>query len=559
MSKRIPFDVQFLLESILSEDPDTMEIDDPDADRLNAKGASIIPGNYDWETNTDAVPFWIDSKNKVVVFSRLGTHGRMDNSLSSAARAVADPVIFDGDFKEKSNMGCVGMFVRDTSMTLYFFGGGINTFDDIKVYLKKSRKYLRDLVIRDGDELCGRAWIESNVVSFWNTKAEIDPVMKLMLDFMRKIKMDPTKCGYEFADSQRLYGYTELGGNVEEKDKLSPEELHALQKKKHLKKDKQDYGPEFWEKHGKKAAKGFDIAAKADAAMPALEGRIKLKDLLKENPDFVSDEHGGKIAKYFDSDAVAFFAFPEFSIMNRGGVHYDMINTLSDVHDDLDNYSENESEAKLLMDEKGFVVSNISKMLDALDRGPLHNFLKYAQWKDGERSDNSSNGSAATLGTGGFRIKSGGLAGRVWTKKKIISFWNRKEDVVKRWNEIEKMFNDLAGALGNLSEYRVDWLERDASLSTPLTPASEVSSAGSSSDGQQTFLDTLFGEKKLSDEEIKKLQARLHTMSAKEKKEVMMAMGYSNTKAAEIADKLGMTVAQFNHIMNVNEDSSNSS
>ena len=94
MKRRIPVDVQFLLESILSEDPDTMRIEVDDAEMLRAKGADILPDDYDWEDNTDAVPFWIDAKNKVVVFSRLGTHGRMDTTLTDAARSVVVSDIF---------------------------------------------------------------------------------------------------------------------------------------------------------------------------------------------------------------------------------------------------------------------------------------------------------------------------------------------------------------------------------------------------------------------------------------------------------------------------------
>lgn len=535
---RIPVDVQFLLESILSEDPDTVKIHVQDADRLNAKGANVIPGQYNWDYNKDAITFYIDEKNKVVVFSKLGTHGRMDTTLNDAARSVVVPDLFNSDFIEKSYMGCVGMFSRSTSMSLYFFGGGINNFDGVKKYLKDNRNNLRGLIIRDGIELCGRLWSENNVVSFWNKKADIAPDAKLVFDFMRTLKMDPKKCAYEFADSRGLYGYDELSGGVEEKDKLSPEELHALQAKKHLKKSKQDYGDDYWEKHGKKAAKGFEYPAKADASIPALEGHIKLKDLLKENPDFVSDEHGGKIAKYFDSDAIAFFAFQRVSILNRGGVHSDIINAIQNINEDFSNYASNASEVQYLMDEKGLILSSVDGLIDELDKGALGNYL------DNYNMDGD---------VGAFRTESGGLAGRVWTKKKIISFWNRKEDVIKRWSDIEKMFDEMNDVLGNMNDYKVDWLERDASVKTPLTPASEVTSAGSSDDKQQTFIDALFGEKKLSDEEIKKLQAKLHTLPAKEKKEIMLAMGYRNTKAADIAEKLGMTVAEFNHIMNVNE------
>lgn len=57
----------------------------------------------------------------------------------------------------------------------------------------------------------------------------------------------------------------------------------------------------------------------------------------------------------------------------------------------------------------------------------------------------------------------------------------------------------------------------------------------------------------MSSADIKAIQQKLHTLPPEQKKQALQAMGKRNVKAAEIADKLGMTVAEFNHIMNVNE------
>jgi hypothetical protein len=553
MSKRIPYDIQFLLESILTEDPDSMTVDEEDSEKLNKKGADVPDMDIHWE-DSDAVPFYIDEKEKVIVFSERNTHGRIERSLLAASNGSRDRIRFDNQFSEENFEKCVGIqsVILMPSKALYFYGLKDNTREGIRQYLVRNEKKFRYLSIRGGSasdtELSGRLWRDFNAISFWNHKKDIIPYMRLLVGFMSAIGLNPQRCVYEFIDSRRLYAFKDLGKAIEADEKLSAADIQDKLAKKHLEKNKADYDPEFWERHGKKAAKGFEYPAKADASVPALEGHIKLKDLLKENPDFVSDEHGGKIAKYFDTDAIAFFAFKEFSILNRGGVHYDMLNTMRDIYDD----GSPAHDIEYLMDEKGFLLSSSLGLIDELDDGPLGQYFKNYSADYSDETGSGSDGSSPNAGA--FRTKSGGLAGRIWTKKKIISFWNRKEDVVKRWNEIQKMFKEFEGMLGDLGEYRVDWLERDASVKTPMTPASEVSSAGSSGDKQQTFLDALFGEKKLSDEDIKKLQGRLHTMSAQEKKKVMLNMGYKNVKAADIADKLGMTVAEFNHIMHVNEE-----
>lgn len=557
---RIPFDIQFLMESILSESPDKMDITADTVDKLRKNGVNVEENVFDWDTEADAVPFYIDTETNVIVFSRLGTHGVMERALNKASNLVADSIMFKRDCVEKTHLGCPGIYVKNT-MAIYFYGLKKNGLEGIKEYLKENRKRLKHLKIRGNDnykdaiQLCGRLWHGNNIISFWNMKGEIGPVFKLVFDFMKQCGMNPTKCAYEFIDSEQVYVYNELGGKVEDKDKLSPEQIKALQRQQHLdaKAKEKLFGPEYKDKHMQKAARGFDFPAQADAAIPALEGHIKLKDLLKENPDFVKTAEAGKIANYYDGDAIAFFAYPQFSMINRGGVHRDMINTLRDVYNDIPDFLPHPDEVEYLMDDKGFIISDSKGLLDTIEHGPLGEFFDKYSADYGDDVGSGEKGSSAD--DGAFRTKSGGLAGRVWTKKKIISFWNRKEDVVKRWNEIEKMFSDFAGMLGSLDDYRVDWLERDLSQSTPLTPASEVSTSSGNEKDQTTFLDALFGDTKISDEDIKKLQARLHTMSAKEKKKLMMAMGYKNTKASDIADKLGMTVAEFNHIMNVNENS----
>jgi hypothetical protein len=573
---RLPFDIEFLLESILDESPDTIELSgnsndktkESDAARLNSLGADVpkTGGTFKWRAD-DAYAFFFDVESGVVMYAKKTTHTDMEDMLRGAAhKATGFPTTFKNMYKvfrdEFGNLAAYSYQEKeqDEHFATVSFVGLKQQGDDVETvrnYLHNNRlRFFRPLDIRGGvgdtaTVPAGRIWINKNAVSFWNSKdAIVNENFTLVEKMMSAMKLDSKKFAYEFLDTRGMFAYKELRA-ADNREKLSPEEMKKLMAVQHLdsKAKKKLAGPTYKAAHLKKAAKGFDYAARADAAVPALEGHIKLKNLLKENPDFVSTLEAGKIAQYYDADAVAFFAYPKFSALNRGGVHYDMLHTMRNIYKDLSDYVQHPDEAESLMIDDGYEISSAKGMLDTLQHGALGDYFK--NYESHHRS--SGSGSDKTEDVGAFRTQSGGLAGRIWNKKKIISFWNRKEDVIKRWNDIEKMFADFQSKLGNLSDYRVDWLERDVSRHLPLTPADQVAATTGTEKDQTSFLDKLFGDTKISDEDIKKLQARLHTMSAKEKKKVMISMGYKNTKASDIADKLGMTVAEFNHIMNVNE------
>jgi hypothetical protein len=554
---RVPFDIQFLLESILSEDPDRVYLTKNSVAKLRKDGSDVFEDTLDWDTTPDAIPFYIDQEENVVIFCKMNTHGRMERALSHAANVSIDNIMYERDCVEKTYMNCHGIYVKSgIDVAVYFYGLPKSNMEGIKEYLKENRTRLKRLKIRGtGDEseaieLCGRMWYQHSAISFWNEKANVSGLFNLVFSFMKQCGMNPSKCAYEFIDSKQMFSYKELRGNVDDKEKLSPEEIKALQSKQHLdpKAKAKLFGPEYKQKHKEKAAKRFDYPAKADASMPALEGRIKLKDLIKESPDVIISVDGKtNLAHYTSGDAIAFFAYPNFSALNPGGVHTDIMQEFQTVYDNLDQINSDPSEKKYYANriyKHGVIISNVDDMFDALSSGPLHDYIKSETW----RSDDED--------PGAFRVKSSGLGGRLWKNRKLISFWNSKEDVLKDWSYVEKMFRDNQFEIGNLEDYNVDWIERDVRGGGELTPASSISSYRSEKKddpSQLSFLDKLADEKPISKEEIKKIQQRLHTMSAQEKKSALMKLGATNTKAADIADKLGMTVAEFNHIMNVNE------
>jgi hypothetical protein len=551
MKKRIPFDIEFLLESIMTESPDRFVLGAAGVEKLEKLGIKRKEMNNSW-TDHDAYPFFIEPKDKIVIYRHNATHGSMDKILSYAARSSAKQNAFEFGYEFSNMQGDPGFTSKaHNSQDCYFHG--LN--EGVRKYLQKHKSYFKELEIRgdhtsgsggdESTELAGRIWVDKNVVSFWNEKDKVMPYMNQVYSFMKNYNMNLETALYEFIDSRGFYTYQELTGNLpDDKEKLSPEEIQALKSQKHFKKNKADYSPSFWNRQDKKAAKGFEYPAKAAAAMPALEGHIKLKDLLKESPDKVLSVDGEfKIAKYMDSDAVAFFIYPKFSAINAGGVHTDIMEILQYAHENMEYITATEEDKRDFYDmvsNRVIEISDFQAMFDSVSSGPLADFIKSGKVHDDDDP-------------GAFRIKSGGLAGRLWYRKKIISFWNNKSEVIEKWDYVERLYKDFPNKFGNIEEYKVDWLERDVRNGGPLTPASSITAGMKTDVGQTDFLDKLTGEAPIDPEEIKRIQRELHMMTPKEKKKALEKLGAKNTKTIDIANKLGMSVAEFNHIMNVNE------
>jgi hypothetical protein len=285
MKKRIPFDVQFLMESILSEDPDEVTINRDDVSYFINKGAKIKNKvSLGWK-DSDAITFYIDSSSRIVVFSDEQTHNRMEAGLNLASRFVVYPEGMKNKCEPDELHGCVGLFfLTYPDIGIYFYNLKDNTDAGLVEYLKQNRLRLKDIEIRGSEEtgktgsthakeLCGRLWKNGKVISFWNDKSKIDPYMNLILGFMRKLGLSPQEFVYEFIDVRGQIAYDELSLPIDQARKKTDAEKQELLSKKHFNKNKEDFGKEFWAKHKKMAAKGFDYPAKADAAIPALENR----------------------------------------------------------------------------------------------------------------------------------------------------------------------------------------------------------------------------------------------------------------------------------------------
>jgi hypothetical protein len=285
---RVPFDIQFLMESILSESPDKFTIAPEDQQKLKKLGIKRDVGAAYW-TESDAYPFFIEPKDKIVIYKHNSAHGRLELMLRGAEKRLDSENTFQFSYEFGHLHGDPGFVSRrDNEVSCYFHGLNASKLDDIRKYIKKHGKYFSDLEIRGGGnngveayEISGRVWVNKNAISFWNEKDKVMPYMKQVLSFMKNLNMNVEKALYEFIDSRGFYTHYELTGQLPDtKEKLSAAEKQELLAKKHLEKDKAEFGSSFWGRQGNKAAKGFDFPAKASAAMPPRENTIKLKDLI---------------------------------------------------------------------------------------------------------------------------------------------------------------------------------------------------------------------------------------------------------------------------------------
>jgi hypothetical protein len=571
---RLPFDIEFLLESILYESPDKIELSgdsndktkESDAARLNSLGAAVPKTGATFKyLSDDAYAFFFDVETGVIMYSEKNTHGSMEQMLQTASHKAT---LYAATFKNMYNIkrdvfGNISAYSYaekdmdgDDAATVGFIGlkQQGDDVETIRNYLHNNRIRFRQLNIRGNADNsatvpAGRIWAKKNAISFWNSKDEIvNENFQLVEKLMSAMKLDKTKFAYEFIDTLGLFAYSELVGNSN-KEKLSPEEIKKLLAAQHLdsKAKKKLAGSTYKADQLKKAAKGFDYAARADAAIPALEGHIKLKDLINEDPDAVVGLSGKEISEWTDADAVAFIITEKCSISYAGGIHSDIMYAMENLYIYLleSPYAKDASLQRSL-ERYGMATDNIVALRELLTKpSAFHEYLK-----NGGRSGNKRINVRTIQGT---------IFGRLWYRKKLISFWITTQKVVKNWNWVKNFFNNMHKLTGDLNDYEIDWLERSRNASmTPLTKASDVdANTGKPDANQKDFISTLFGDvkkiKSLSPEEIEKLNKKIHLLPPEKKREALLAMGYKNIKAIEIADALGMTVAEFNNIMNVNE------
>lgn len=258
-----------------------------------------------------------------------------------------------------------------------------------------------------------------------------------------------------------------------------------------------------------------------------LDIEFLMESILSENPDGIM-ANDDWLTDWRDKDARAFMIFDNFSVLTTDK-HYEIIQRFVELVK-LKEYPHNGRE---------FKVSSTPGMYKELKDGKLG---KYVQHRVKKHPENWPDKEVEI-----YRTKLG-LSGRLWMDKKIISFWNSSKDVIKNWDKVERLFSEFS-ELGNIDEYRVDFIERSTNPNAPMVSAKEV---GSSRKSNATNSGKNFIEK-LDPAQLRLLQRKIHTLPPQKKRMALMALGANNYKAADIAAKVGMSVAEFNHIMLVNE------
>jgi hypothetical protein len=302
MSKpRLPADIDFLIESVMAETPDKVTFFASDVAKLKAAGKTNVKvGGLNWHRK-DTVAFFVHDDAKVVPYSNM-KHWEMEEQIREAS---AEAFLNPNDFNQKYTS-----YVDETGNINFSDVGGAQAIglygltDDVnnpgiavRRYLRTYVRYFRSFSIRGkqedtpdniarADVTAGRVWRRQAVVSFWNDKDSVMHHMKLLFGFMNSLKLNKSSCIYEFLDIRGFFTYDELFKKSDDREKLSAEEKLELLKKIHLlppdkkKEAMKKLGMVNVDRDAEKAGKGFDNAAMAQMAMPALEETIKLKNLL---------------------------------------------------------------------------------------------------------------------------------------------------------------------------------------------------------------------------------------------------------------------------------------
>jgi hypothetical protein len=177
-----------------------------------------------------------------------------------------------------------------------------------------------------------------------------------------------------------------------------------------------------------------------------LDIEFLLESVLDETPDAVYNEDDFEVADYEDRDSVAFMLTPNFSAICPRGVHFDIVDALKFVYNNLDKLP-NDADLKNELKLRLVKVADLQGMRKDLTSGIMAEY--FSKPKSSEAVS--------------VRKITGTIAGRLWTNRKIISFWNNSKIVVKNWEWVKDLFIENGLTVGKLENYKVDWIERASS------------------------------------------------------------------------------------------------
>jgi nicotinamide mononucleotide adenylyltransferase/soluble cytochrome b562 len=356
--------------------------------------------------------------------------------------------------------------------------------------------------------VAGRLWKNEQIISFWSPKSLVvknwETLKKAVSKFHSFGNLDDYRIDWIERDSSEPMtdGSSISSTSSNTKDDLSPEEYKKLLSKQHLDPNAKKVLAKMAE-HPNKAAEIADKLGMSVAELNHLIGVVAegaTAQILKEDPDEVVDEDGTAIAYLEENDTRAFFFFDDVAIFSiPGGRHEELFNTIKRVAE-VGRFDRVDLERMVIADGK----PNKADLVRV-----VRAFTKYK----------------SQIFSGSGRNIAGVLVGRVWTEKKLMSFWTLKRVAIKSWDNVEKIFQQFPNLLGNRHEYRIDWLER--AYKKPIPPLTRFDNAR---DGAP--------EEKITPEKLKDLLSKQH-LDPKAKEILKKVQGLPPNKAAHLATLLG--------------------
>lgn len=528
----------------LNEDPNRLRVGPGQVETLSSHGFDVTSIKRVFFDAPGAVSFIYDIVNRVMIYNSATdgeipmTHPDMGEQITAYLaypdqyEIVQSPIkgtVLQPDIDDPEGPG--GTQGEITFPTL-------RTPESLKNYLSKLDKSIpkNGSIARNSQKfLMGRLWTKQRVISFWKKREKTLPHLEAINHLIEGFGLKPSNVVFEFLDSLHLFTYNELHNGITQT--RSNAEQQELMARSHFKKDDDDR--ENWDM---KKNKGFDFQAQKDASVPALQ----------ESPDAVYSSTGQRLTGWGDYGAYAFIATYDYSVMCSQSTHHAIIRYLEKMAGE-----KNPEDTLNDFISIGGEVSNRHKLLSDIEdeHGFMGSFLRTERPNIRDEV--------------GIHQTDDFLVGRIWVTKKLISFWNSQNIVLSEWSWVKKMFTEHKEILGNLKDYKVDFIEREENYESGKYP--ELTSAGDidkeedassqpikDENGQLNMIAQLFNKvqelPKLSDDKLKKIREKLHVLDPNVKAQVVKMLGKAGQhKAASIAEKLGMSVAEFNHLWNVNE------
>jgi len=394
----------------------------PDYVISNGKGMDMYP------YSSDAVAFIIDPETKMILYGKNPDiyHGVIYLTLKSIVnnKGISNKII--KSILDNKNIKLIG------------------SPDDVRKFSERVKSLLNISIDERQIGIEGRLWSQNNIVSFWNKKSEVLKNWNVIESYLKNI-FDMNKLQIDFAekkDSDPLYTTRDLDTNKKSK---SPEEIKALMSIQHLdpnaKKELQTLGysvdPGSMKMQQRASDAGFPHVAAHHASQPFKENKK-----LNETPDRVIS-NGEIVAGVGERDTYTFIIDDESDLAIYGL-----------TRSNSGKFSENLYHPNIHVILKYLLMwikngKNIKEFLDSV----TEDFHYYGSEKElidfAERFTVKRHESGRTMG----------LSGRYWADKNIVSFWTKRETVVKNWNKVESFLNKLPYHR-DLSDIKVDFVEK---------------------------------------------------------------------------------------------------